>query len=123
MYSKWTGLPLHTRQEIARVFGIAKVSPTHVQDDRIVSDGYKIEDVENALSEDALRKFTGSSSKDFLQLFDLTVAKVEGKVLPVPETEIAALVSEPTAISIGSVEPMPDEKPIVLKPKKTTKKK
>lgn len=49
-YGTWLRLPLSTRIRIANALGIAKTGSTHVQDNRIVSDGYKIEDVESAVN-------------------------------------------------------------------------
>lgn len=75
-------LSLPTRMLIAKQFGIAKVGSTHVADNRILSDGYKIEDVERALNTDAIQLFVGTEETDAKILFDLLVAKIEGRVLP-----------------------------------------
>ncbi len=81
LYSHWRGLPLSTRNVIATAFGIAKVGPTHVANNVIESDGYKIDDVERALNVDKLQVYTGSDSTDMQVLFDLTVAKAEGRMI------------------------------------------
>lgn len=79
LYSHWLDLSLTTRITIAKAFGIAKIGSTHVQDNRIVSDGFNIKDVENALTPEAMQNYTGSDSTDMQVLFDLTVAKAEGR--------------------------------------------
>lgn len=79
LYSAWLKLPLVTRQEVASKFGISKTGPTHVADNRVVSDGYKVEDVEGALNIDAIQKFTGSESTDMTELWDAMMAKIEGR--------------------------------------------
>ncbi len=79
LYSAWMRLPIGTRHDIAKQFGIAKVLPTHVQDNVVVQDGYKIEDVERALNVDALQAFTKSTSTDMVVLMDITVLLVEGR--------------------------------------------
>lgn len=48
-YSRWLRLTLPTRAAIAHELGIAKVGSTHVADNQVVADGYKVEDVEAAL--------------------------------------------------------------------------
>lgn len=49
LYSKWLDLSISTRHKLAKELGIAKTSSTHVQDNRVVNDGYAIKDVEAAL--------------------------------------------------------------------------
>lgn len=79
LYSHWLKLPISTRNEIARIFGIARTKPTHVADNVVVEDGYNIHDVENALSDAALRKYLESEEEDFSTLWENTVAKAEGR--------------------------------------------
>ncbi len=89
LYSHWNRLPLATRQAIAAAFGIAKTQSTHVSDNRIVADGYKIEDVENALTVERIQEYVGTKEKDMTTLFDLMVAKAEGKTAAPPVQVIA----------------------------------
>ena len=82
-YSQWCRLPLYVRAEIARLLGIAKTGPTHVANDQIVSDGYKIEDVEAAITNIALmQSVTGTTYDDRDVLFDLVLARAEGREIP-----------------------------------------
>lgn len=62
---------------MAKQFGITKHGPTHVQDNRVVADGYNIEEVEAALNLDALRAFVGVEHTDLGTLLTLAVAKIE----------------------------------------------
>jgi len=91
-YSKWLSLPIHLRHEIANHFGIKKSGPTHVDTDRIVSDGYSVEAVEMALNADNLRAFLDTSETDEEVLWDLfvhkdDVAPLEAPVEPAPTPE------------------------------------
>lgn len=101
-------LPLSTRQTLAAHFGFSKIGPTHVQDNKVVSDGYNIEDVERSLNVDALQQYVGSEETDMAKLWEMMTYKAEGRI---PEEEIAALVSEPTELN---AEPLP----ITPEPKK-----
>lgn len=75
-YSEWCALTLPVRMQLAQQFGIAKTGSTHVANNQVVSDGYKVEEIENALSIEAMQMFTGSSSKDPSELFAGCVAKL-----------------------------------------------
>lgn len=85
LYSKWLDLPINTRHEIARIFGIPKKNPTHVQDNIIVSDGYDVRDVEKALSIANLKDYLGRDDvHSFDMLFDTMVYNIETVQLGVP---------------------------------------
>jgi hypothetical protein len=79
LYSHWRSIPLNTRIQIAEKFGIVKVGPTHVRDNYVESDGYRIEDVEKALNIDAIQEFLGVEQTDMVTLLELLVAKIEGR--------------------------------------------
>lgn len=101
LYSKWVSLTLGMRSQIATVFGIAKSGSTHVQDNVVVQDGYKVADVENALSLQALRNFTGLSSDDFPILWDAMITKVEaGDLEPPMSVPMAMIQDEPVSTPI-----------------------
>lgn len=89
-FSTWHALPLATRVLIANQFGISKVGPTHVFDNRIESDGYRFQDIERAISTEAMQAFTGSSTKDDLALFELTLQKILNPVVltELPRVEV-----------------------------------
>lgn len=59
LYSQWMRLPINVRHKIANDLGIPKKSPTHVQDNVIISDGYTIQDVEDALTVERLQIYLG----------------------------------------------------------------
>ena len=87
LYSAWRSTSINTRVQIAEKFGIIKVGPTHVRDNYVESDGYKIEDVEKALNIDAIQEFLGVEQTDMVTLFELLVAKIENRTIEVmPET-------------------------------------
>lgn len=88
MYSHWRALPLSTRALIAARFGIAKTGPTHVVNNQIESDGYKVEAIEGALNIDAIQAFTDSKLTDVQALWDLMVAKIEGRTVEIPVVEM-----------------------------------
>ncbi len=79
LYSSWRNISLSTRIKIAGVFGIPKVGPTHVRDNYVESDGYKIEDVERALNVDALQKYLETDETDMATLMVWLVDKAEGR--------------------------------------------
>ncbi len=72
----WSSLPIVTRIKLADAFGIKKTGPTHVSDNHVQSDGYRIADVETALSVEALQEFTNSRSPDQSELWALTLQKI-----------------------------------------------
>lgn len=118
LYSSWTRLPLQTRHKIASQFGISKTSPTHVSDNRIVQDGFKVEDIENALNVRAMQEFVGVEHTDMQTLFELVIAKLEN-----PEVEVT---KEPEVIEEKKAPEVVEEEikkelksePIEDKPKK-----
>lgn len=63
LYSKWLDLPLSTRHEIAKIFGIVKKGSTEVHSNVIKSDGYGIRDIENALTIEVMQKYLASKSE------------------------------------------------------------
>lgn len=63
-YSSWLNLSISVRHQIAQDFGILKKSPTHVQDNVVVNDGYVIQDVENALSIENIQNHLGVGKQE-----------------------------------------------------------
>lgn len=103
LYSKWMSLELPTRHAIARVLDIPKSGPTHVQDNRIVSDGYVMEAVEAALDPKNIQKVLDADTDNPEELWDLlvhTAAFVAPKVAPTVEVVVET-----------PVEPVVEEKP------------
>lgn len=101
LYSHWLKLPIQTRTLIANQFLIVKKSSTEVFNNEIVKDGYIVGDIEQALNVDALQKYTGSDETDMAVLWDMLVAKIEGRELPA-----VGLVSEPTTFNAQTIEPI-----------------
>jgi hypothetical protein len=84
-------LKLPVRYRIAQAFGIAKKGPTHVDSNVIVSDGYSIKEIENALNIDAMQAYLETKEQDPSKLWDMLIAKIEGREVPTlsPPTQIA----------------------------------
>lgn len=111
-------LPLSTRATLAKEFGVAKVLPTHVSDNVVVQDGYKIEDVERSIMTiEALQSYIPSKEKEFLTLWENTVAKAEGRYVQTGITE--KMVEEISAPSV--IETIPPHAPEALKEPTTEK--
>ncbi len=124
LYSSWLKLPLDVRHKIAHQFGIAKSKPTHVSDNRVVEDGFRVEDVEASLNLEAMRTFVGIDHTDMNTLFDLVVAKIKGEeVIAAPQAVNESVSAEP-AVSTEDVLPeLETPKKKVSKAKKPTAKK
>lgn len=123
-YSKWLSLPIHLRHEIAAHFDIRKTGPTHVDTDRIVSDGYSVEAVEIALTPDNLREFLGSDEKDEDALWDQLVHKNDPVEAPFAPVEPAP-VPEKGSVEESNAKPEKVKLEVspakVEEPKKSTK--
>ncbi len=78
-YSRWLATSLSTRQKIADDFKIIKKGSTHVVDNKVTSDGYIVEEIEAALSIEAMHAYLGigSSNLDANTLFVMIVDKIE----------------------------------------------
>ena|SRR6185295_220974 len=82
LYSRWCALSLPLRHKISQAFNIPKTGPTEVSSNQIKSDGYMVQDIEHALTVEAMQDFLGSgftSQTDMATLWNLVVDKVEGK--------------------------------------------
>ncbi len=107
-YSRWLSLSLPTRHQLAVVFDIPKTGPTHVDTNRVVSDGYAIEAVEGQITVYRIQQYVDSHEEDEERLWDMMVAKAEGKEEQV--VEVAPVFSqEKTAVEEPKVEePKPE---------------
>jgi len=63
-YSQWASLPINIRHKLAGDFNIQKKFPTHVQDNKIVSDGYDILEVEKALTVENMQTYLGVGKQE-----------------------------------------------------------
>lgn len=102
-------LPLSTRAKIAENMGIQKVRPTHVSDNKVVDDGYNLQDVENAIKVASMQAYLNSTETDVTKLFQMLIDDAEGK----------------TPAQIGGVDfaPVIEDKPVKKRAAKVTKKK
>lgn len=91
-YSLWRQTPINTRIEIARVFGIAKIGSTHVVNNVVESDGYKVEDVDRALNVESIQNYTNSKETDPNVLWELLVAKASGSELITNDSRVGTLI-------------------------------
>ncbi len=92
LYSSWMRLPLTTRAILSKQFGFAKTGPTHVADNQIVQDGYKLQDVEHALNSD---------ETDMEALWKMMIDKAEGRVAVAEE--VVAMAKEIVAEALVEV--------------------
>ena len=86
LYGHWLKLPISTRHAIADKFGIVKKGSTEVFNDTIKSDGYLIQDIEGALSLDAMQHYLDTEETNAAVLWTMLVDKIEGIVNPVKVT-------------------------------------
>ncbi len=118
-YISWQKLPLHTRVLVATQFGVAKVGPTHVMDNKIASDGYLFESIETALNDVAMKEFTGTtgtSDELFAAVVEkLTVPPVVTPPGPVDPNTVEVSMARPEKIKVAAVEKI---KKVVKKAKK-----
>lgn len=105
LYSKWCALPLPTRHQVARILDIPKIGPTHVQDNIVVADGYRLEDVEKALLPDSLAIVLGVEAEPEV----LWTALIERATTPV--SEVKPIIPEP-------LKPEPTQEESNAKPEK-----
>ncbi len=114
LYSRWLQLPLPTRAAIASSFGIIKKGSTEVFENRVVSDGYVITEVEEALNIDAIQKYLGADDTDMVVLWDKMVCKVEGReyepprILVVPKEFFDEIKDNPPASGFDEKKPFCD---------------
>lgn len=115
---------MHVRNDIAAQFDIPKSGTTHVDSNVIVSDGYKVEDVEAKLTPDAMKEFVGVEHTDPETLWDLMVAKIQGEETSNESVVETPVVAEPevdmqTPSAVETPEPAEESK----KPTRKTKSK
>jgi len=79
LYSRWANLTLQTRNKIASEFGIQKKGSVEVFSNTIKSDGYLVEDIEKALTLEALQKYLKTDEKDIAELWEQLIDKAEGR--------------------------------------------
>ncbi len=126
LYGNWLRLPIQTRHKVAGVFNIQKKGATHVVDNVVQNDGYPIGDVETALCIENLREYTGTSEGNPEVLWDLMLAKIEGRALEMATPKIIVFAPTPASPPIEIVAAKKSYyKPVAKKKatKKTTKKK
>ena len=96
LYSQWLETSLATRNHIATIFGISKRGATHVENDRVVSDGFLIKDIESVLTKGALQSYLISNEEDTGKLFAMLVDSIEHPPIanPVIPPEVVPQIQE-----------------------------
>lgn len=90
LYSRWLAVPLETRNKIAQLFGIGRRGGVEVNSNEIKSDGYLIQDVEQALNVEALQNYLRTTETNLEVLWNNLLAVVEGRAtLPEAKPEVA----------------------------------
>lgn len=129
LYSKWTSLPLPMRIEVARILNIPKTGTTHVDSNRIVSDGFAIHDVEKGLSVENVQVYLGTKEKDASILWTLLIDSLypvvevvsptfEGPIVPGTVADSMGKPERPRAIKEKAPPPSPRKKKAVSRKKK-----
>lgn len=119
LYHQWIQLPLPVRIKLATHFGVSKTGSTHVQDNRVVSDGYDIAAIERALNMDAVQQFTESDSNDWQILWTLMIDKITGNPI-VRVAEIEVKPADVAAASGGNAVIIPPANPPAITVKQST---
>lgn len=114
--TQWLELPTDVRQRIAEVFGLRKSTGTEVVDNRVVSDGYTVENLQG-VSVTTMQTYLKSKEKDFYTLFNTLVEGIYKELNGIPasaevydgeETEVGITeenVNPEGVPATGSVEP------------------
>lgn len=88
-YSLWCSLPIQKRHEIALKFNIPKKGSTEVFSNTIKSDGYLVQDIDNAFALENVQRVLDVTETDSAILWSYIV---DG--LPAPTIEIVELIEE-----------------------------
>lgn len=106
-------LPIATKALLAKEFGFSKTGPTHVSDSRVVSDGYKVADVENAMDISAIKKYVGAKDAvSYDDLWNMMIDKVEGRTVSAPPEPEKT--SEPITVPVEEPEEIVGEQKTVI---------
>lgn len=97
LYAQWLNTPLHTRQKVAKQFGITKKHATEVVNNTVKNDGYLIGDIEEALTISALQNYLETEEREHMILWNMLMDKVEGKTIAVPAPVAENAAAEPSA--------------------------
>lgn len=84
LYSRWLALPLPIRAKIASHFGVARIRPIHVQDNRVIDDGYNIYDIEKILNPEVIKLKLNITEQNPDVIWDLVIAWANGAPVSAP---------------------------------------
>ena len=103
LYSRWCALSLPTRNKFAEIFGIIKKGSTEVASNVLKYDGYVVEDIENAITVEAMQKYLSADNTDITELWNMTIAKIEGK-------EVEGIIQSKPSVPVLEVLPTEEAK-------------
>lgn len=114
----WIHLPLETRLHLVKVFKLERTGVTEIVDQRIVSDGFTVDDLK-LITKEKLCEYVGSE-ETFGRAWELTLAKIHSELNP-PVGEIRKvgednIVVEPTKESDGVVDPIKVDEELISGP-------
>lgn len=117
-YTLWLNLSLATRNKIAKEFNIAKTSSIEVVDNYVKSDGFRVHDVENALTVQSLQSFLGTEESDMAVLWVEMVKKIESVVDVIPQPKMPEPIKPEEMPKKIQVITVPEVKPKRGRPRK-----
>lgn len=85
-FQLWIDLPISTRIKIASMFGVKKHGSTHVAENRIVDDGYRVRELADALSLVSLQAHFNVSIMDYIVLWEALLNEATGQAVEFPQT-------------------------------------
>jgi hypothetical protein len=114
--STWLSLSIETRAKLREIFSIPRSGVTQVEDQRVISDGVKVEDL-MTLTVEKLQAFVASEETDLYKLFDLALIKIANPESSLKEqvTLEAQVALEAQVTVLEGVKPQTPEELIAFK--------
>lgn len=78
---EWLKVPMEIRVKLKEVFNIPRSKGTVIEDNRVMSDGHTIEDLQ-AVTIEKMQNYLDSEETDFVQLFNKCVQRIEDEIEP-----------------------------------------
>jgi len=91
---EWLKLPMEMRIKLRDVFKVPKSQGSWVENNEVRSDGHTHQDLQSAITVEAMQNYTGSKDTDFLTLFHLTLNQAEQELI-----EIVPVVEKPDPVT------------------------
>jgi hypothetical protein len=93
----WVPLPQDIREYLAKTFGLSRSVSTEIVDNRIVSDGYGVNDLKGITKEKMQEFLLGSKEESFARLWELTLSKANSDVHTPKEIKLKSIIAEVAA--------------------------